>query len=215
MKSKDKYHKSTFDKISAERKEKIFTVAISEFARKGYIGANINEIAKNAGISIGSLYSYFASKEDLFLSIIDIGYSLIREVFERVDRSENIFIVMEKLLKDTREYALKYPELNQIYVDLTTQSISKFSELISFKCEEATSKVYEELIEKSRARGEITSKVDNKIIAFYLDNIVITYQFSLSSSYYKNRLKIYLKEIYEDDEKLRREILMIIKSSLQ
>lgn len=215
MKSKEKYHKSTFDKISTERQEKIFAVAISEFASKGYIGANINEIAKNAGISIGSLYSYFASKEDLFLSIIDTGYSLIEEVFQRVDRSENIFIVMEKLLKDTREYALKYPELNQIYVDLTTQSISKFSELISFKCEEATFRVYEELIKKAKARGEITSRVDDKVIAFYLDNIVITYQFSLSSSYYKNRLKIYLKEIYEDDEKLRREILMLIKSSLQ
>lgn len=215
MKSKEKYHKSTFDKISTERQEKIFAVAISEFASKGYIGANINQIAKNAGISIGSLYSYFASKEDLFLSIIDTGYSLIEEVFQRVDRSENIFIVMEKLLKDTRKYALKYPELNQIYVDLTTQSISKFSELISFKCEEATFRVYEELIEKAKARGEITSRVDDKVIAFYLDNIVITYQFSLSSSYYKNRLKIYLKEIYEDDEKLRREILMLIKSSLQ
>lgn len=215
MKSKEKYHKSTFDKISTERQEKIFAVAISEFASKGYIGANINEIAKNAGISIGSLYSYFASKEDLFLSIIDTGYSLIEEVFQRVDRSENIFIVMEKLLKDTREYALKYPELNQIYVDLTTQSISKFSELISFKCEEATFRVYEELIKKAKARGEITSRVDDKVIAFYLDNVVITYQFSLSSSYYKNRLKIYLKEIYEDDEKLRREILMLIKSSLQ
>lgn len=215
MKSKEKYHKSTFDKISTERQEKIFAVAISEFASKGYIGANINQIAKNAGISIGSLYSYFASKEDLFLSIIDTGYSLIEEVFQRADRSENIFIVMEKLLKDTRKYALKYPELNQIYVDLTTQSISKFSELISFKCEEATFRVYEELIEKAKARGEITSRVDDKVIAFYLDNIVITYQFSLSSSYYKNRLKIYLKEIYEDDEKLRREILMLIKSSLQ
>lgn len=215
MKSKEKYHKSTFDKISTERQEKILKVAISEFANKGYIGANINQIAKNAGISIGSLYSYFASKEDLFLSIIDIGYSLIEEVFQRVDRSENIFIVMEKLLKDTREYALKYPELNQIYVDLTTQSISKFSELISFKCEEATFMVYEELIKKAKARGEITSRVDDKVIAFYLDNIVITYQFSLASSYYKNRLKIYLKDIYEDDEKLRREILMLIKSSLQ
>lgn len=215
MKSKEKYHKSTFDKISTERQEKILKVAISEFANKGYIGANINQIAKNAGISIGSLYSYFASKEDLFLSIIDTGYSLIEEVFQRVDRSENIFIVMEKLLKDTREYALKYPELNQIYVDLTTQSISKFSELISFKCEEATFRVYEELIKKAKARGEITSRVDDKVIAFYLDNVVITYQFSLSSSYYKNRLKIYLKEIYEDDEKLRREILMLIKSSLQ
>lgn len=215
MKSKEKYHKSTFDKISKDRKEKIFNVAISEFAEKGYIGANINQIAKNAGISIGSLYSYFASKENLFLSIIDIGYSLIEEVFQRIDTEENIFIVMEKLLKDTREYALKYPELNQIYVDLTTQSISKFSELISFKCEEATSKIYQKLIEKSKARGEITSKVEDKIIAFYLDNIIITYQFSLSSSYYKNRLKIYLKEIYEDDDRLRREILLLIKSSLQ
>jgi AcrR family transcriptional regulator len=41
------------------------------FARRGYERATINEIAAEAGLSKGSVYWNFASKEDLFLALLD------------------------------------------------------------------------------------------------------------------------------------------------
>jgi len=56
------------------------------FARRGYHGASVDEIAREAGATTGALYSNFASKEELFLALFersarsDVGeYS---EVFE-------------------------------------------------------------------------------------------------------------------------------------
>jgi AcrR family transcriptional regulator len=40
------------------------------FARKGFAGASVEEIAESAGFSIGALYSNFGSKEALFLELM-------------------------------------------------------------------------------------------------------------------------------------------------
>ena len=49
------------------------SAALRHFAEKGFNGTSINALAREAGISIGSLYSYFPSKEDLFLSLVAQG----------------------------------------------------------------------------------------------------------------------------------------------
>jgi len=44
--------------------------AASAFARRGFHGATMEEIAREAGYSVGSLYTYFASKEELYHSML-------------------------------------------------------------------------------------------------------------------------------------------------
>lgn len=41
-----------------------------EFLKKGFQGASLRNIAKNAHVTTGALYGYFASKEDLFSAIV-------------------------------------------------------------------------------------------------------------------------------------------------
>ncbi|MGL6107794.1 TetR/AcrR family transcriptional regulator, partial [Romboutsia sp.] len=67
MENTSQFCKPTFNNIPNEKRNRILEEAEKEFAQKGFIGANINKISKNAGISIGSMYSYFESKEDLYL----------------------------------------------------------------------------------------------------------------------------------------------------
>ena len=45
-------------------------VAAVVFARKGFAGASVEEIAESAGYSTGALYSNFESKEQLFLELL-------------------------------------------------------------------------------------------------------------------------------------------------
>jgi AcrR family transcriptional regulator len=59
-------------KQSQERtRERIVEAAAKVFARRGYHRATVDEIASEAGFTIGALYSNFAGKEDLFLAIAD------------------------------------------------------------------------------------------------------------------------------------------------
>ncbi len=51
-------------------REKILAAAKIEFAKKGFHGSLVSDIARRAGVGKGTIYNYFSNKEDLFGSII-------------------------------------------------------------------------------------------------------------------------------------------------
>ncbi len=55
----------------AETREHLLEAAARVFARKGYAGASVDDIAEEAGFTVGALYSNFASKQDLFLAAFE------------------------------------------------------------------------------------------------------------------------------------------------
>ena len=48
--------------------ERIQEAAMTEFLDKGFLGASLRQIVKNAGVTTGAFYGYFSSKEALFAS---------------------------------------------------------------------------------------------------------------------------------------------------
>lgn len=53
------------------------------FAREGYEGARIEEIAERADVSVGSIYSHFDGKRGLYLQLVDRALGLFTEYMER------------------------------------------------------------------------------------------------------------------------------------
>ena len=51
--------------------KKIQKSALMEFLDKGFLGASLRQIVKNAGVTTGAFYGYFSSKEALFASIVE------------------------------------------------------------------------------------------------------------------------------------------------
>ena len=51
--------------------ERIQEAAMTEFLDKGFLGASLRQIVKNAGVTTGAFYGYFSSKEALFASIVE------------------------------------------------------------------------------------------------------------------------------------------------
>jgi AcrR family transcriptional regulator len=58
------------DEEKEERRGEILAAAKKVFARKGYHGTTIAEIAKTARLSYGSIYWYFDSKDALFHALM-------------------------------------------------------------------------------------------------------------------------------------------------
>jgi AcrR family transcriptional regulator len=111
------FHKDTFEKTSEARRQKIFDVAVSAFAAGGYSATKINDIARKAGISIGAMYSYFASKEDLYLTVVNKGFTVLESIISAARTGgDDFFATYEKLLLGSRDFALHYPEYTQIYL---------------------------------------------------------------------------------------------------
>ncbi len=71
----------------AQREALLLEVAGAVFARDGYYGASMDEIAAGAEVSKPMLYSYFGSKERLYLAYI------ARAGHELIERLERVFAV--------------------------------------------------------------------------------------------------------------------------
>jgi AcrR family transcriptional regulator len=75
----DEYFKAvlvTIEPLTPERRramtrEHLLEAAAVVFARNGYHGASLDEVAAAAGFTKGAVYSNFKSKEDLFLALLD------------------------------------------------------------------------------------------------------------------------------------------------
>jgi AcrR family transcriptional regulator len=63
--------RSLRDEQRALTRRRLIDAAEAVFARSGYHGASVEEIAREAGATTGALYSNFAGKEDLFLALFD------------------------------------------------------------------------------------------------------------------------------------------------
>lgn len=211
-----KFHKNTFEKTTEGRRQKVLEVAIDEFAQNGYSATSINDIARKAHISIGSMYSYFASKEDLFLTIVNNAYAVMEKILTDIDKScSDVFDCVEQMLYASRKFALLYPQLNQIYLDITTQALSQMSVRLSSKLELITPVLLSSRIKEAKKTGEISSDIDERAAAFCIDNLYMMYQFSFSSDYYKERMIIYIgEENMQDIDQVEKNILKFIKRAL-
>ena len=54
----------------AERPQEIIEAAFAEFSRNSYATTTLDQIAERAGVTKGTIYVYFESKEHLFISMV-------------------------------------------------------------------------------------------------------------------------------------------------
>jgi AcrR family transcriptional regulator len=79
-----------------KNKLKIERAALQLFTRKGFHGTTVREIAKKAGVSMGKLYIYYDTKEDIF---IDLVHHLGRKM--EVIRQKELIPLMASLDPDS------------------------------------------------------------------------------------------------------------------
>ncbi|MBX7431838.1 TetR/AcrR family transcriptional regulator [Mycobacterium sp. Y57] len=69
----------------ARTRAAILDAAEVVFARDGYDGARIEEIAEAADVSVGSIYTHFDGKRGLYLQLVDRALTLFADYMRRVD----------------------------------------------------------------------------------------------------------------------------------
>ncbi|MBU0995821.1 MAG: TetR/AcrR family transcriptional regulator [Proteobacteria bacterium] len=114
-------------------KNRIIKAAFQLFAQKGIHGTNSNEIAKRAGVSTGSFYSYFKNKKTLLLEMLedylDRHYMMIWKQLSTYKTNELTLEDIKSIIKNTfdaytiqpefhrQTHALRYsdPDINRVY----------------------------------------------------------------------------------------------------
>lgn len=161
--------KPRWQRRAADRPREICAAALDVFARKGFAAARLDEIARQAGVSKGTLYLYFKSKEELF-------QVLVREAI-----APN-FDALQAVAADDRPFAELVPIFLQRFVEvagrLPVGAVAKmvigesrnFPELAKIWHDHVASRalgMLVSLIARAQARGEVREG-DPRLHAFTL-----------------------------------------------
>ena len=100
----------------ARTREALLDAARRVFAERGYGPASVEEIARTAGVSVGSVYVHFASKEALFTALVEAQTSADVSAVAAVvhDDPDQTFAALDRLvgdIADSREEALLDAEI--------------------------------------------------------------------------------------------------------
>lgn len=77
----------TAEKFDGRRQE-IAQIALAVFLNKGYAGASMAQVAREAGIHKSSLYHHFSSKEAMFLAALTSDTATLLETVDRLAAAE-------------------------------------------------------------------------------------------------------------------------------
>lgn len=210
------HHKEAFERVSDERRESILNAGIEEFATNGFEKANINIIAQKAGISIGLMYKYFKTKEDLFITCVDCGMSHLDKILQGImDSDDKLLIKAEKLIRATCAHSRKNKNYIKIYNEITSEKNADRSKMLAGEIERRTSRIYIQSITEAFENGDVRTDLNPRLFAFFLDNLLMSLQFSFTCDYYRERFKIYSGIDVEnlEDEEIVTQLLKFIESA--
>jgi len=67
----------------ARNKARILNAALHLFTRKGFHGTTVREIAQKASVSMGNLYTYYDTKEEIFVDLVHLEGSRMEAIRQR------------------------------------------------------------------------------------------------------------------------------------
>lgn len=73
------------NRITKQREKQILDAALLVFSRQGFDKATVPDIARQAGIAVGTIYNYYPSKRELFVAVIK-SLVITPPLLELIDR---------------------------------------------------------------------------------------------------------------------------------
>jgi TetR/AcrR family transcriptional regulator, fatty acid metabolism regulator protein len=121
--SRKKERRSVREESRAVYRQAIIEAAIRIFGRTGFNATKITDIAAEAGVATGTLYNYFSSKEDIFLSILDDGREQLRAQVEQIITVEDPLLRLRELVRVMFEFLEEHGSLFTIYMQMGASPI--------------------------------------------------------------------------------------------
>lgn len=96
----------------------IMEAAERVFTEKGYHGASMQDIAERADFAVGTLYKFFATKEDLYRALFEEKVNEIEVMIEKALASvDEPLGKIKRLIEANTEIAIKYGKFFHLYMN--------------------------------------------------------------------------------------------------
>lgn len=156
--------------IREETRSKIIHAAMLYFARNGFAGTKISDLARHIGIGQGTLYIYFKSKEELFHEIFALANSS-KDIQDLKSLSRLPISAKKKILRLSESIIgrLTQDDAFAAKIALSTQLMFEQKDFASAEAS-YQSELYqltEKIIRQGQKEGSVTNGMPMKLADYY------------------------------------------------
>jgi len=152
------------ESLIEKRREQMIRGAVTLFKEKGFHRTTTREIAKAAGFSIGTLYEYIRTKEDVLYLVCDSIYDEVHTRLDRLDIEQGSISVLVTaiehyytLIDDMQdEFVVMYQESKSLPKDALSYVLNKELEMVE---------IFERLLTQCVDSGEINMTPKEVVMA--------------------------------------------------
>jgi len=150
----------------ADKRALILDAAIAVFARLGYHGARISDIAREAGIAYGLVYHYFKNKEEILGTIFEERWGAFLETVEGIagepkSTREKLTAIASLILG---AYQLRPDWVKVLVFEL--QRSSRFSEPGQVRAVGRFFQVIARILEDGQRNGDVRKELDPQLASY-------------------------------------------------
>jgi TetR/AcrR family fatty acid metabolism transcriptional regulator len=148
------------------RRRQILRAAARVFARKGFAGTRVGDIAQEAGIAYGLIYHYFENKDAILACLFEDNWAVTLKVVDDIDRQGGS---LRQKLRSIAGFFLEAWRLDPDLVDVLMREVVRSPRFLERRSIEAFQRIFdvmERILAAHRERGELRPAVDPRLAAF-------------------------------------------------
>ena len=159
------------EELINKRRQELVNAAVKLFVNKGFHKTTVREIAKEFGMSMGALYDYIRTKEDILFLVCDHIFKSISDKLEASIESEKD--TKKRLRNAIRDYFIIIDSIQDYTLLLyqETKSLSRKDRNYVLSAEMELTNIFEKII--VQGIKEKTFKIDKRTAKVVANNIMV------------------------------------------
>ena len=166
----------TFRRLDPARQQAVIDAILDEAFEKGPASLNIKEVARRAGVSIGSLYQYFPKRDGLLDFSIRLCMLYMNDMFE-MSRPYLTAMSLAEAIRAYLSYGIEWGKeetgLVRFFGRAAYQGDPDLAERVVRPVADAMRKLVQDILETAVKRGEIRSDLDIEAAARLVNGLMI------------------------------------------
>lgn len=159
------------EELINQRQQELVNAAVKFFVEKGFHKTTVREIAKEFGMSMGALYDYIRTKEDILFLVCDHIFKSVSDKLESSLKSEKN--TKDKLKNAIRDYFIIIDSIQDYTLLLyqETKSLNRKDRNYVLSKEMELTKIFENIIVEGIK--DKTFKIDRRTAKIVANNIMV------------------------------------------
>jgi AcrR family transcriptional regulator len=153
----------TFRRLDPARQSAVLQAILEEAAEKGPTALNIKQIAKRAGIAVGSLYQYFGNRDNLLAFSVELCVHQLTDLFA-MSHSYLVEMPLREALTAYLNYGIEWSNTQQGFIQFfgraAYQGDPALAEKVVTPVATAMREMVEDMLRAAVQRGDIKPDLD-------------------------------------------------------